>query len=719
MMRFLSFLLVVQFSIFSLVSCTSSQSEDEANVDGAIEDSEFSDAALDEGNGVASDTTTEEGASGEDALEDELDGDDQIVAADDAELDDQALAEDDQIQGLDDDSLSEELAEEDLQEQSTPNPAEAPPQDLPVADTTPEQLAPPPEPAPELAKVRDIRFLSNSSGGTVVIETSQPVQYQTRMNAATQQFVIEMAEVELPASLQRPFQMNGMGSQFGSVNAYQGASSKTARVVIQMAGAGSGEPMIQQEGSSLVIIPPPIAPPVATVAKVADPKSATANQGPLAARTLDEFLTGNQRFFGRGISMQFKDADVRDVINFVAEESGANIVMSDDVTGKISLKLRKIPWDQALVTVMRAKSLGYTRQGNVLRISTLASLQSETEAANKILEAQRAIVPSVVQVIPASYANIEDLIKSVTPFLSKDGKVIGDNRTNTVIVTDKAEIVERVNKLVRTLDVVPPQVSIESKIVEAVEGFENFVGLNWNMSGSPLTLSPGGGAYGAPVTLTPRAQSSTLSSEFAGGSPLSAGLSFGVLDGLGTLAATLQLAERNSLAKVISAPRISTLNREESTITQQGEAVSIITSRNEETNTITKSEKRTPFSLNLKVRPQITAEGSVIMELDVQRQFLGPVVDAETQARAVNSRSAKTKVLVRNGQTAVIGGIYTSDETEATNGVPGLMRIPVIGWLFKNRAINRTKNELLIFMTPRILAADGNGAEITNVKSVQ
>ena len=163
-------------------------------------------------------------------------------------------------------------------------------------------------------------------------------------------------------------------------------------------------------------------------------------------------MTGNQQFYGRPISFQAKDADVRDVVNFLSEESGANVVMSDDVNGKISIKLRKIPWDQALVMVMRTKGLGYIRQGNVIRISTLKSLQGETETANKLIEAQKAIVPAVVQVIPISYTSLEELVKSVKPFLSKDGQVVGDNRSGTLIVTDKTDIVDRVVKLVNPLD---------------------------------------------------------------------------------------------------------------------------------------------------------------------------------------------------------------------------------------------------------------------------
>lgn len=170
------------------------------------------------------------------------------------------------------------------------------------------------------------------------------------------------------------------------------------------------------------------------------------------------------------------------------------------------------------------------------------------------------------------------------------------------------------------------------------------------------------------------------------------------------------------MAKVISAPRISTMNREESLILQKGEDISVIKTRNEQTNTVTTSEKRTQFSLELKVKPQITADGAVIMDLDVKREFLGARADAETGARPVNTRSARTKILVRNGQTAVIGGIYTSDELEGKNGVPGLMHIPILGWLFKNRAIDRSKNELLIFLTPRILAQDEARAQTASAQ---
>lgn len=693
-MRFLLAITLVYFS-FTLVSCTTGETSDDSN----LEQGSGSAAPIDEGElGAADGAVAKNG--GEDDFENELES--EPSAATTPEQQSEQTLEEPPVDDLDQELSAQNQAGDELQ----PAPEETPPM---------ETL--PPTPVEEKTKITDIRYLSNSNGGTVVIETSQPVTFQSRMNSATRQFVIELANVELPAALQHPYNMKEFGSRFGGINAYQSPGSTTARVVIQMAKAGP-EPMVQQEGTSLVVIPQTTAPPVAE-RELAPPPSQQQEPPPasdsrpmaLSAKTLDEFLTGNQRFYGRPISLQVKDADVRDVVNFLAEESGANVVMSDDVSGKISLKLRKIPWDQALVTVMRSKALGYVRQGNVLRISTMKALQAETDAANKLIESQKAISPSVVQVIPISYAAVEDIKKSAEPFLTGTGKVVTDARSSTVIVTDKADIVERITKLIKTLDIAPAQVSIESKIVEAVEGFNNFFGVNWGFRGAPVNLSQSGGSYGAPVDMSLGLNSFNVTKDVSGAAPFSANFTVGTMDIFGDLAATLTLAEKDSLAKVISSPRISAMNREKATIVQQGENLSVIATRSEMTGVITKTEKRTPFKLQLEVTPQITADGGVIMELDVQREFLGPIIDQDLGSREINTRKAKTKVLVRNGQTAVIGGIYTSDETEANIGLPVIKNIPVLGWLFKSHSVQRNKNELLIFLTPRILSSDNIGSE--------
>lgn len=696
MMRLLLVLLfVLPVSIFTLTSCTSQDTSDDASIedsdgmDSELADDSDPDAIEGDSNQQAANTPA-----GEDELESELGQDEGTDTA-------QAAPNEDS-QSVEDDLAAEEPA----------TPAEEP-------ATPPSEIVSEPvmdEPANEMAadanRITDIRYVSNAAGGSIVIETTKPAEYQTRVNLETQQMIIEVADVQLPASLRKPYSLTQFKSQFGSINAYQTEGSKTARIVVQLTRPGATAPIVQQEGTSLILLPASPAPEKTSVPSIAatesggDEKDEDINRQALAAKSLNEFLTGNQKFYGKPISLQVKNADVRDLINFLAEESGANVVMSDDVNGTLSLKLRKVPWDQALVTVMRMKDLGYIRQGNVLRISKLAKLSQENDEAAKMALNQTNLIPMVVQVIPISYAVLDDVKKNLEPFMSKDGKVVVDGRTNTVIITDRPEVLARCQKLVKTMDIPPQQVSIESKIVEAIEDFSSFIGVNWGFGGTPVNLSPAGGAEGAPIDLNLGISSVTTSSGFSAGNPFNASLTLGTLDILGDLTASIALAERDSLAKVISSPRISTMNREKATITQSSENIAIITSRSDTSTTLTKSATRTPFSLELNVTPQITNDGGVIIDLDVKRQFLGATADEELQARPVNTRSAKSKILVRNGQTAVIGGIYTSDETEGNTGIPVLKNLPVVGWLFKSKSFGRSKNELLIFLTPRILAQD-------------
>lgn len=696
-------LLIFNFSL-TMSACTSPGTSDSAE-EGPISDEDIAgddstgdeDAEEEEMDDTSTADNNEEGSSDSDELEPEseveAEGNKEEVAKSEA---DDSLELDGDI-------------EEDETKTEKPVAQNEPIEKADVLDPESELEPEAPPAATEKARITDIRYIANASGGTVLIEGSQALTYQTRMNAATNQFVIELAGVELPPNLQRPYQVSPGNTRIAGINAYQSQGSDTARIVVQLSANGSGEPIVQQEGSSLVVIPPAPAPAVAK-ANVPPTRAAGVSKGKkeqsLSARTLDEFLTGNQQFFGRRISLQVKEADVRDVVNFLAEESGANIVMSDDVGGKISLKLRRVPWDQALVTVMRTKALGYVRQGEVLRISTLKALQEETESANRILESQKAIVPAVVQVFAVNYANLDDLVKNLAPFLSAEGKIVADNRTNTLVVTDKEPTVQRIAKLAKTLDIPPTQVSIESKVVEASEEFQRFLGITWGQSGAPTTLSAAGGAQGAPIDLRLSTSQGNLSAEFMKGNPFNMSLEIGTLDLFGDLSAQLSLAERESIAKIISAPRISTMNREKATIRQEGEDITITSIFNSTNGTILKSANRTPFKLELSVTPQITSDGSVIMDLEVVREFQGAVVENETQARPINKRYSKTKVLVRNGQTAVIGGIFTSDEIDSSTGVPGLRNIPILGWLFKNKSFNRVKNELLVFMTPRIMAQD-------------
>lgn len=598
--------------------------------------------------------------------------------------------------------------------------AQTTPREAPSADQAP---APVPEPTvaePSVAgrsvQITNIKFLSNKAGGTVVIETDGPAVYQTRSNPDLNQFVIEVSNANLPKRLTRPYLMNEFGAAFAAVNAYQSPGSSTARIVIQLKDKNSAAPVVEQEGNSLVVVPGGASTQVAETDGEAskeesassdkqsyDVHSASEDEKVLGARSLDQFLQGNNKYYGSEISIQTKDADIRDVINFIADQSGVNLIVSDEVNGKVSLKLRKVPWDQALVTVMRAKGLGYVRQGNVLRISSLKTLNQEATDAKSIIDSQKAIEPLKVKVLPINYEPVDDLAKNIKSFLSKDrGAVVADNRTSTLVITDTDEVIQRITRLIKELDKPPTQVLVEGKIVEASDEFHHAVGINWGFSGASTQISGSGGINGSAVNLTPNLSVQPVSKNTLGGAPFALGLTVGTLDVIGSLNSTLALLETDSVVKILSSPRIFGLNKEKLSITQKSENVTTQSTR-DPSGTVTTTITRTPIVLDLTVTPQITSDASVIMDVEVKQEFPGGLVSLDSTARPVNSRTAKTKILVKNAQTAVIGGIYTSNTTEGENGVPVLKDIPVLGWLFKSKTKDLIKNELIIFLTPKVL----------------
>ncbi len=570
--------------------------------------------------------------------------------------------------------------------------------------------------------VKSIRFISSADGGSVEIKTDQPTTYSVRTNPDTNQTVIKIPNSTLPASLQRPYIMNDFNSPFGEINAYQNPGSSSARIVVQMKN-NADQPVVSQVGNAILLTPASSGTPLASsgggpqtgsgtggaVSYSAGDKAsynvekAEKSRQILGARTLEQFLMGSNKFFGRPISIETNNANVRDVINFIADQSGVNIVMDDDVKGKISLKLRQVPWDQALVIVMDSEGLGYIRQGNVLRIMKLSALEAQAKQEKTIIESQKNLTPLKVKVIPVSYANVKDLVNQIQPFLTPNrGKVVSDPRTSSLIITDTADVLARVTKLIKALDIPPAQVEIEGKVVEAQNNFSRSIGVNWGFGGVQSQLSSSGGFDHSPITYSSSLSVSPVDTT-QGSTGAIAHLNVGVLDFVGNLSALLNLAETDQLVRIISSPRIVTMNKHTAQIIQKGQVIYVTHILDNTTQTQTSQPVAKNVSLSLKVTPQITAAGSVILNVHLIRQFAGAVVDPTSGARPINTREADTEVLVPNGQTAVIGGIYEDDTTKTTQGVPWLDHIPGLGWLFKNKSTDSQKTELLLFLTPRIL----------------
>lgn len=582
----------------------------------------------------------------------------------------------------------------------------APPVDIAPPVESPDQaLAPPPEepaigePAPVpsgLSQITATEYKGNDVGGTFVIEGSTPLTYQTRHDSASNQFIVEVPNATIAKSLQRTVRTKDASGAMSSMASAQGGGD-TVRFVVQLK-PGASEPLVQQEGNNLLIVGG------ATIAPIADGETPAAETPAtnvelgdskiLVSQSLADFLSGNTKFYGKRISIETSNMDIRDALRFLTEESGVNMVVSDDVKGNISLKLRQVPWDQALVVIMKARRLGYTRQGNVLRISPQDQLKQEEDDATKLVVAKRAIEPLKVRMFPISYAKVDDLEKRLKDFMSERGRTVSDIRTNSIVVTDIAENLDRVAKIIASLDTQPPQVLIEGKIVEAGERFTRSVGINWGFNGSPVKLGTG---RNGPVNFTP---GMSASSGTVTGGNAAFNMTLGSLDLFGDLTAQLSLSEQDDKVKVLSSPRILTLTNEVANISQTTEVAVRQVTQNGTTSTDTFTFK--PLTLKLEVTPQITADSSIIMKVNVKREFQGAV--QSNGSFSVNSREANSRILVKNGQTAVIGGIYQSDATDSEAGVPWLRELPVVGALFRGRTNTKDKSELLIFLTPRIVS---------------
>jgi len=397
------------------------------------------------------------------------------------------------------------------------------------------------------------------------------------------------------------------------------------------------------------------------------------------------------KYTGKRISLNFKDADLKDVFRLFHEITGYNIVLDPAVAGSLTIVLENVPEDQALDIILKNNGLDKVFENNVIRIATTQKLASEAAARKALLEAQMLEQEPITFTRKLSYAKAKDATPILKKMLSKRGDVIMDDRTNTLIITDLVDRQDPINRLIDALDEQTPQVVIEARIVETDREFERDFGIIWGVHGD---ASP---ARGTQTNLSFPHRAS-LDYDVALPSPATAGtlgLSFGnVLDSV-TLDMTLQAFELNGDVKVLSSPRIATQNNVKATI-EQGTQIPVVSTTATQINV-----EFISASLKLEVTPQITNEGTVIMDIRVDNSspdFVNRVGDVPP----IITERAQTQILVADGGTAVIGGIFKLNDSVTQAGVPGLSKIPGLGWLFKSKSINRKNTELLIFITPRI-----------------
>jgi type IV pilus assembly protein PilQ len=448
---------------------------------------------------------------------------------------------------------------------------------------------------------------------------------------------------------------------------------------------------------------------LAPVAQMAGEKAEAAPPPPPEVQESGAELKGRCESYLEGkenVNFDFQDQDIVPILRLFADISGCNLFIHPDVRGKATMKFRDVPWNQALDTLLKTFSLGKSVEGNVIRIAPLSVFAKESEEKMKAAEASVKAEPLETRIFPISYADVSVVEAGIrnSKILTSRGSMSVDKRTSTMVVKDVASVFPEIENLLATLDRPTPQVMIEARIVEINTAATTDLGIQWglNLQGAN-GLSSFGGLSGVPNTGVGPFTGHNFLVDFPAKSvaPLSgSGFAFGIMNAAKTFGLDVQLSafETVGLGKVISNPKVLTLDNGKAKILQ-GKSIPV----RKLTTEGTVSTEFKDVTLELNVTPHITPDKSIVMALNIRKEELDPTVPSVEGVPGTDKKEADTNVIIKDGQTVVIGGMYKINTNETETGVPGLRNIPVIGWLFKNTLKTSTTSELLIFITPKIV----------------
>lgn len=614
-----------------------------------------------------------------------------------------------------------------IEEQKTtvaaaPKPAAAPEQKTPPAP--PKAAAATKAPTLDSGKaawVNRIDFSSEPEGKSVlIIGTTRPVEYEIK-KVANKQLQLNLFNTNIPDYRKRALITTRFESAVDRVTPVQKPSMKNESLfTIEMRETvpyyvEQKDNLIRVNFSASAIPPKPYeeaavpewkkgmsdtgAESAKTPATMGKTSSA---QPPAPEESLEERIMGadaSRRYTGEKIALDFYDTDIKNVFRILKEISRKNFAIDKNVTGKVTLSLdQPVPWDQVLDLVLKMNQLGMTMEGDIIRIATLNTLaqenklqQAQMKAAQQAQKQAQALEPLLTSYIPCNYSNAKaEVMPHVKNILSDRGKVSVDERNNQLIVTDTAETIAQAKQIVARIDKVTPQVIIEARVVEANTNFTREIGFNWgNVSLESFQI--GNMFEVGPLNWT----ANNIPANF--GNAGAFGFSFATLGGtaFSVIAASLQASEVEGKSNIISSPKIVTLDNKKAKI-KQGFEVPYL-ERDSSGNATVRFKD---VDLLLEVTPNVTPDNRIVMKIFVTKNDL---VDPTQPEPALSTNEAETEILVDDGDTIVIGGILKSTQNWGETGIPGLRGLPAFGWLFKAQKTDDRKNELLIFITPRIV----------------
>jgi type IV pilus assembly protein PilQ len=572
------------------------------------------------------------------------------------------------------------------------------------------------------AWVNRVEFAGEDAGkSTVIIGTTRPVQYDL-VKTSDQRVSLKLMNTHVPEQHLRPLITSRFDSAVDRVSPSQ--DKQTAVVAIDLRESVSYS--AEQVGNVIRVnfadsaIPPkpyedaqppawkagaapiPAGRPMLAAYEPVPAKGVAAPQPVTAAKAGAAVETDSKDkvYTGEKIALDFYDTDIRNVFRILQEISGKNFAIDKNVTGKVTLALQKpVPWDQVLDLVLKMNQLGQVYEGDIIRIASLATLQQEEKLRQAQLKAEQDTrkqaeegEPLITVYISVNYAKAAYIQTKLKAILSKDrGTVDVDEPSNQIIFRDTAEKVKQAKEMVSQLDPVPAQVSIEARVVEANSTFSREIGFDWGT----ITIDAfkiGGAAKLGPTTY----QANNLPATFRPDNTL--GFNFSTLFGtnIAIVDAKLSASELEGKTTIISSPKIITKNGIEANIKQGLE----VPYQEPTSSGLTSATQFKKVDLLLTVKPQVTSDQRINMVIFITKN---DVVDPTASVPAISTNEAKTEILVEDGDTIVIGGVLKDTKKLTDRGIPGLRKLPAMGWLFRSERTELQKNELLIFITPRII----------------
>ena len=570
-----------------------------------------------------------------------------------------------------------------------------------------------------IASITDVRFEGDEASGRIAITVRGDVKLKLG-EATARRAELLIDDSQLAATLERKLDVSRFDGPVRSVASYRDRTfPNRVRVVVEL--SSSATPTLERNGNLVrwnfvstdagarsagtTTTTRNIPPPVMGGFGVAIP-AAQSSAGSVSSR--------RRVFRGPPVTLDFKEAPIHDLLRLLSELNRVNIVVPDDIADKVTVRMNRVPWDQALEVILSSKGLWYRREGNLYRIAKRADLDAEDEKESARRKAAIESESPEPEVLTLNYASASELKTKLEPLLSPKGKIEVDERTNSLIVNDLRSNRQRIGALALQLDTQTPQISIEARIVEARSDFKREFGVQWGGGASagvnggnatgllfPSSIAVAGGARDSLTNSNGLASPSdfavNLPARTGTGSGGALGLSLGSIGGNFNLGLRLSALEDSGTVRIISAPKITVLNNESANIAQ-GVKIPIQVTGAAGTQTSFVDAK-----LELKVKPYVSQRDCAIaMDIEVTKNEADFVNTGARGDPTILTKEVKTKILINDGETTVLGGIYTRNTGLSYNKVPFFGDLPVLGWFFKKRSENDNRSEVLIFITPKI-----------------